>query len=137
MAGAAKSFILAFMINFKRLDHVQLCFAPGKLEDARRFYTEVIGLQQIDRPQEFSGSQGIWFQLSNMQLHLGMEPENGVSNRHPAFEVTDLAAAREHLERHGIAIIEELQVPGQRRFSFVDPFNNRIELLEWERKNSD
>ncbi len=122
------------MITFKRLDHVQLCFPPGQLEDARRFYTEIMGLRQIDRPAEFSGSQGVWFQLANVQLHLGADNQAGLSNRHPAFEVEDLAAARQHLALNGIQIIEELQVPGQRRFSFIDPFNNRIELLEWENK---
>lgn len=122
------------MITFNKLDHVQLCFAPGQLDEARQFYTEVMGLQQIARPEEFSGSQGIWFQLANIQLHLGAEAHAGSSNRHPAFEVASLDAARKHLTQHGVAIIEELQVPGQKRFSFIDPFGNRIELLEWEQK---
>ena len=82
------------MITFKRIDHVQLCFAPGQLENARRFYTEIIGLKQIYRPQEFSSSEGVWFQLTDIQVHLSAEPYAGGSNRHPAFEVADLDAAR-------------------------------------------
>lgn len=121
------------MITFKRLDHVQLCFAPGQLEEARKFYSKVLGLKQISRPEEFSGSQGIWFQIADVQLHLGCEPHAGTSNRHPAFEVTDLVTTRQYLEQNGVAIIDELQVPGQQRFSFIDPFDNRIELLQWER----
>ena len=52
------------------------------------------------------------------------------SKGHPAFEVTDLAAARKTLETQQIKIKDEIQIPGMVRFSFFDPFNNRIELLQ-------
>ena len=44
--------------------------------------------------------------------------------------MADIQAARSHIENQGIKIKEEKQVPGQIRFSFVDPFDNRIELLQ-------
>jgi hypothetical protein len=48
----------------------------------------------------------------------------------PGFEVSDLGAAKQHLICHGVILIEEMQNPGQIRFSFFDPINNRIELLQ-------
>jgi len=43
-------------INFKRLDHVQLCVPEGEVENARTFYCEVLGLQEIERPTAYTPS---------------------------------------------------------------------------------
>jgi hypothetical protein len=45
--------------------------------------------------------------------------------------VTNLNPVRVHLIQNGIEIKEEKPVPGRNRFSFYDPFGNRIELLEF------
>lgn len=118
------------MINFKRIDHVQICIPTGKEDEARRFYTDIIGLIEIPKPEALIPNGGIWYQIADIQLHLGTENEINRSKRHPAFEVTDLGAARAHLKMRDIKIKEEIPIPGQMRFSFTDPFGNRIELLE-------
>ncbi|MGP8215961.1 MAG: VOC family protein [Bacteroidia bacterium] len=118
------------MINFKRLNHLQICIPKGKEEEARRFYTYVLGLKEIPKPEALMPNGGLWYQVADMQLHIGTENEMYKSKRHPAFEVENLQAAREHLEMHMIPIKEEIPIPGQKRFSFTDPFGNRIELLE-------
>jgi catechol 2,3-dioxygenase-like lactoylglutathione lyase family enzyme len=118
------------MIEFKRLNHIQLCIPIGKEEEARKFYTDIIGLKEISKPNELIPNGGLWYQVADIQLHIGTEGEINRSKRHPAFEVTNIEAAREILERHKIPIKEEIQIPGQKRFSFIDPFGNRIELLQ-------
>ncbi|MDQ3818270.1 MAG: glyoxalase, partial [Acidobacteriota bacterium] len=35
-----------------------------------------------------------------------------------------------HLTEHNVELREEPAVPGVNRFSFFDPFGNRIELME-------
>ncbi|MDP4148218.1 MAG: VOC family protein [Bacteroidota bacterium] len=118
------------MISFKRLDHVQICIPAGREDEARAFYGGVLGLNEIPKPAALIPNGGLWFQVADIQLHIGTENELNRSKRHPAFEVADLKAAREHLERHGVQLKEEIQIPGQERFSFIDPFGNRVELLE-------
>ena len=118
------------MITFIRIDHVQICIPNGKENEARQFYREIIGLKEIPKPKELLANGGIWFQIANIQLHIGTENQINQSKRHPAFEVTNLSAAQEYLEGHGVTIKEEIQIPGQIRISFLDPFNNRIELLQ-------
>jgi catechol 2,3-dioxygenase-like lactoylglutathione lyase family enzyme len=118
------------MIAFKRLDHVQICTPVGSEEAARQFYGGVLGLPEIPKPAELIPNGGLWFQVADVQLHIGTENEVNRSKRHPAFEVADLGKAREHLLRHGVKPKEEIRIPGQERFSFMDPFGNRIELLE-------
>jgi catechol 2,3-dioxygenase-like lactoylglutathione lyase family enzyme len=121
------------MIEFKRLNHIQLCIPKGKEEEARKFYAYIIGLTEIPKPAALVPNGGLWFKVSDIQLHIGTEDEINRSKRHPAFEVKSLKAAREHLEKHNIPIKEEIAIPGQSRFSFTDPFGNRIELLELEK----
>lgn len=118
------------MIQFKRLDHIQICIPGGKENEARQFYGGVIGLAEIPKPAALAQNGAIWFQAGDIQLHIGAENGNNASKRHPAFEVTDINSARIQLEKNGVKIIEKIAVPGRSRFSFLDPFENKIELLQ-------
>lgn len=117
------------MINFKRADHIHVCVPPERLEEAKGFYTDIIGLDLIERPDVFT-STGYWFNIGDIQLHIGVEPSARRTIRHTAFEVTNVVAARGHLEDHGIEIVEEPKIAGRERFAFIDPFGNRMELLQ-------
>ena len=119
------------MIRFKRLDHVQICIPKGKEAEAREFYGNIIGFTEIPKPQELIANGGLWYQIADIQFHIGTENEVNRSKRHPAFEVTDVNAARAYLESQGVKIKEDIAVTGQTRFSFFDPFDNRIELLQY------
>jgi len=118
------------MIHFTRLHHVQISIPPGKENEARQFYTDILGLTEIPKPSVLN-QNGLWYEIAGTQLHIGVEEGISKSKRHPAFEVTDLAAVRQYLTGKGVKIKDETQIPGQARFSFFDPFDNRIELLEW------
>lgn len=117
-------------IRFKRLDHVQLCIPFGEEERAREFYTRILGLEEIEKPDVLKPRGGLWFKIADIQLHIGVEDVEGKSKRHPAFEVEGLEEIRAHLEEHQVRIKDEPSIPGARRFSFFDPFGNRIELME-------
>ncbi|HEX8457658.1 MAG TPA: VOC family protein [Pyrinomonadaceae bacterium] len=117
-------------INFKRLDHVQLCIPPGAEQEARRFYGELLGLAEIEKPSPLSERGGLWFEIADVQLHIGVETGQSKSKRHPAFEVENVERVRAYLEQHGVETRDEVSVAGLKRFSLFDPFDNRIELLE-------
>jgi len=116
-------------IRFKRVDHVHIAVTPERLEEAKRFYTDVMGLELIDRPNHIFTTAGYWFNIGDVQLHVGVEPPMPISTKHTAFEVEDVDAALKHLQGR-VQINKEPPIPGRRRFSFYDPFGNRIELLE-------
>jgi len=118
------------MIEFIRADHIHICVPPERLEEARKFYNKIIGLQLIDRPDKIFGNAGYWFNIGNIQLHIGVEPALARSIRHTAFEVADIDEARAILVKHQIEIMEEPVIPGRTRFAFIDPFGNRMELLQ-------
>jgi catechol 2,3-dioxygenase-like lactoylglutathione lyase family enzyme len=117
------------MIRFKRIDHIHIAVAPGRLDEALKFYTEIIGLELIDRPNHLFRTKGYWFNIGDAQLHVGIEVPLPVSTRHTAFEVEDVDAALNYLQNK-VQILPEPEIPGRKRFAFLDPFGNRIELLQ-------
>jgi catechol 2,3-dioxygenase-like lactoylglutathione lyase family enzyme len=116
------------MIDFKRIDHVQISIPKGKEDEARTFYTDILGLKEIPKPASLMPNGGLWYQVADIELHLGIEQEI-ITRRHPAFEIADVAAARALLEDK-VKIVEEPFIPGRTRFAFLDPFGNKIELLQ-------
>ena len=115
-------------INFKRIDHLQICVPKEMETEARVFYLETLGLEEIPKPEYLKKNGGCWMTIANIQLHIGVEDGAIHSKRHPAFEVENLEAAKHYLSGKGVRIKEDKPIPGFERFSFYDPFNNRIEL---------
>ena len=118
------------MITFKRVDHFHICVPPDLLQEARAFYGGILGLNEIYRPDHLFSSPGYWFDIGDGQLHVGVEASLPQSIRHTALEVTDIAAAQLHLESNGLEILTEPIITGRIRFSFLDPFGNRMELIQ-------
>ena len=118
-------------IKFERFDHVQVCIPRGTDAQAREFYGGLLGLEEIEKPEALKKNGGMWYSVAGVQLHVGVEDAVAPSKRHPAFDVADAAGVRAYLERHGVRTKDEPDIPGVvHRFSFFDPFGNRIELLE-------
>lgn len=117
-------------IKVKRLHHVQICIPPGAEDEAREFYGVLLGLNEIEKPAQLKKNGGLWFEIGDVQLHIGVEDAPASSKRHPAFEVEDLASVENYLRGRGVKLREETPAPGMDRFSFFDPFGNRFELIE-------
>ncbi|MBV9523655.1 MAG: VOC family protein [Alphaproteobacteria bacterium] len=118
------------------LDHYNL--SPADLDRSRRFYKEVLGMVDGDRPM-FS-QPGAWMYAAGRPLvHLsvrepGAAPDTGKFN-HIAFNATDLKATIAHLERCGVEF-EVVKVPpmenhprsGGTQIFLKDPDDIAIEL---------
>jgi len=117
-------------IKFKRLNHVQICIPLNKEEEARGFYCKILGLQEIEKPEYLKKNGGFWLEIADIELHIGAEEQINNSKRHPAFEVENMEQIKSALVKQGIKIKEDKDLPNFKRFSFYDPFDNRIELLE-------
>jgi catechol 2,3-dioxygenase-like lactoylglutathione lyase family enzyme len=120
------------------IDHVQIA-APKALEaETLRFYREALGLTEIPKPEALRGRGGAWFQTGNLQMHIGIDPEDlfdgrpspagPKSKRHVCFLVSDLAKAKAAITAQGVAIEEENGAEGLARFFIRDPAGNRIEI---------
>ncbi|AST91583.1 VOC family protein [Sutcliffiella cohnii] len=119
------------MINFKRLHHIQLCIPIGDEDKARDFYGRILQLKEKEKPEALKKNGGLWFDVGDIELHLGVESINSSpSKRHPAFEVENILEVKEYLKDRGVKIKEEIAIPNIERFTFTDPFGNRIEFME-------
>ncbi|TMG46527.1 MAG: glyoxalase [Chloroflexi bacterium] len=112
------------------LHHVQVSMPPGGEPEARRFYSDLLGLAEVDKPASLADRGGVWFTCGDQQLHCGVEPAVARSRRHPALLTDDLETLRARLMAGGVPIVDDRQIPGFRRFYADDPFGNRIELLQ-------
>jgi len=112
------------------IHHVQLAMPIGEEEAARRFYGDVLGLQEVAKPAPLAGRGGVWFEAGSLRLHLGVERDFRAARKaHPAFLVEGLAALFERLRAAGHAVREDENLPGFARGYVDDPFGNRIELM--------
>jgi catechol 2,3-dioxygenase-like lactoylglutathione lyase family enzyme len=118
---------------FKAIDHVQLAAPKESEETARKFFVDVLGFVEIEKPEALKQKGGVWFQFGNIQVHIGIEePFSPAQKAHPAFEVENLEKFKRHLTYHQIGFTEDERLPGANRIYMNDPFGNRIEILEWK-----
>jgi catechol 2,3-dioxygenase-like lactoylglutathione lyase family enzyme len=118
-------------IEFKRFDHIMLCIPEGAEQQARQFYGNILGLKELTDLEYPIPHKAIWFQIGDVQLHIRAEGDQQLSQRHPAFTINSLREAEEVLTSNGVAVTYLSKIPDRERFSFRDPFGNRIELIEY------
>jgi predicted enzyme related to lactoylglutathione lyase len=110
---------------------VQVVVPPGAVDEAARFYGDVVGFERIARP-ETMGGVGAWFRAGSQQLHVSeFEDFVAAAKAHPAFELdgTELEALAGRLAAAGAEVSWDERLPGARRFYSFDPVGNRLEFL--------
>jgi catechol 2,3-dioxygenase-like lactoylglutathione lyase family enzyme len=113
------------------IDHVQLAIPRGGEDVARRFYGEVLGFQEVPKPEPMRARGGLWFQAGPVGIHLGVEDDMRPSVKaHPALLVRGLDTYAARLAAAGCEWKPSDEIPGTRRGHTKDPFGNRIELIE-------
>ena len=122
------------MKGLSRLQHCSVPMPEGSNEEARRFYGELLGLEEIPPPSTLDRSRLVWFRLGDDgdELHVfaqdGFEPN--APGQHFCIEVADVGAVRRDLEAKGVELGEEPPIHSRPRFSIRDPFRNKIEITE-------
>ncbi len=116
------------------LDHVQIAMPAGRESEARAFFRDLLGLEEIAKPAALTGRGGCWFALGAHQLHLGVEDGFRPARKaYVALAVSDLNALRTRLQDAGYAVLDDQPIEGRRRFFSEDCFGSRIEFLQLDR----
>ncbi len=103
----------------------------GEEARAEAFYSGVLGLERVEKPDVLADRGGCWFRQGSVELHLGVEdPFRPARKAHPALLVDGLDTVRERLTTAGAEIVDAPGFGGFRRFHTFDPFGNRLELME-------
>jgi glyoxylase I family protein len=119
--------------NIYSINHSSLIVA--NLDKSLAFYSEILGLQQVERPD--LGFPGAWFKLGDQQIHLlelenpdptTGRPEHGGRDRHVALNALALAPIQDILNKAGITYT--MSKSGRRALFCRDPDGNAIEIIE-------
>lgn len=110
------------------------------LEKAEHFYGTVLGLPKVERSLKFAGA---WYEVAGYQIHLIADsptqaaayaalpkPDKWGRDRHLAFTVRDLDAAKQQLVAHGYSV--QTSASGRAALFTQDPDGNIIELSQGE-----
>ncbi len=116
------------------IHHVQVAAPPGCEEEARRFFTGVLGLEEVPKPDPLAARGGAWFEVgAGVQLHVGVAADFAPATKaHPAFRVDGaerLSALAARLGGAGIEVLWDQAAPGESRFYATDPWGNRLEFI--------
>ena len=115
------------------IDHVQLAAPPGCEAEARRFFGDVLGLEEIEKPEPLRARGGVWFRVGGQQLHVGVDEGFSPARKaHPAFRVARYDDLLERLRAAGAVAEADDTFPGVRRCFVRDPWEKRIELIAVE-----
>ena len=122
-------------------DHLTLVVA--NLEATRHFYVDLLGIEEILRPDfDFAGS---WFVVGKMQIHAILAGEHagqagwgdrGVTvcsrGHHFAFQILDVESAAEQARKLGIEIAAgpKQRPDGAKQLFVLDPDQHLIELFQ-------
>lgn len=114
-----------------RLDHVQLAMPASGESEAAAFYEGVLGIPQVPKPPHLAARGGCWFEQGALKVHLGVDADfRPATKAHPAFEVRDVRALAAAITAAGYRVIDDEPLDGYDRVYALDPFGNRLELLQ-------
>ena len=112
----------------------------GQEDEARRFYGEALGLEEVTKPPSLIGRGGSWFRAFDdgvvvAEIHLGVdEPFVPANKAHPGLvcaSLDELEATAARVARGGYELswAERDSFEGYIRFHARDGFGNRIEVM--------
>jgi len=115
-----------------RLHH--LAYAVRNTERSRRFYCDVLGFEEVERPPfDFPGA---WLVGHGIQIHIleydehAPELTHSPNSRgaHYAFAVDDASRLTEILDQHGIHYVQKVNAGNIHQTFFQDPDGYTIEV---------
>ena len=114
-----------------KLSHVNVTMPPGSEDEARAFYTGLLGLPEIPKPASIRHRGGVWFNAGGLEVHVSVEEDRlgADMRRHFGLECADVEKLRAQLESAEVRTEDGRPVPWK-RFFIADPFGNRIEIHE-------
>jgi hypothetical protein len=113
------------------IDYVQIAIPVGGEAEGRRFFGELLGLDEPPKPDSMAKRGGCWFAVAGQQLHLGAEADFCAAKKaHVALATDDLDAIRGRLDAAGFMTCDDIPVGSRRRFFTHDLFDNRVVFIE-------
>jgi catechol 2,3-dioxygenase-like lactoylglutathione lyase family enzyme len=111
------------------IDHVQIAAPRGRDDEARAFYGDLLGMEELPKPEAIRARGGCWFRAGAQELHVGIEePFAPARKAHPGLLVSGLGEIRARFRNAGVEYEDDTKIEGVDRLFVDDPFGNRLEL---------
>ncbi|MCC5890361.1 MAG: hypothetical protein JJU01_07310 [Alkalibacterium sp.] len=121
--------------SFNGIDHIQLTAPLGTEKEVRRFFGDVLGCPEVEKPSTLSHFDSLWFDMGRHIIHIGLDEDHHAEKRgHPAFDVQNIQGLMDRLDANDVPYEEDFNMPGARRFYTYSFFGHRMEFLEWHDK---
>ena len=118
-------------VSVRHIDHVQLAMPAGQEAEAVAFYEGVLGIPHVPKPDHLATRGGCWFEDGDLKVHLGVDATfRPATKAHPAFIVDDVRSMAAAVVAAGFAVNDDEPLDGFDRVYVLDPFGNRIELMQ-------
>jgi catechol 2,3-dioxygenase-like lactoylglutathione lyase family enzyme len=62
-------------VSVRAIEHVQLAMPPGGEDQARKFYRDLLGIPEVQKPPRLAARGGCWFEQGDLKIHLGIDRE--------------------------------------------------------------
>ena len=112
---------------------MQLAAPPGCEAEARHFFGELLGLQELPKPAALAVRGGLWFECGAQQIHIGVEKDfRPAKKAHPALRLADeasLTRLKARLRAAGVTTKDDNEMEDAARFFAEDPWGNRLEFV--------
>ncbi len=56
--------------QLEKLDHIQLSAPKGSEETAKKFYRDILGFAEEEKPESLKANGGVWFNKGDIALHI-------------------------------------------------------------------
>ena len=79
-----------------RIHHVQITVPSERIDEARSFYLDLLGLQEIPKSEALKKRGGFWTVLAGQEIHISIEDgvDRNLTKAHIVYQVENLAAWR-------------------------------------------
>src|SRR4051794_15804655 len=100
VAATPASQLSGVTLTIVGLHHAQITVPKDRVDEARRFYCDVLGLKETAKPDSLRARGGFWLSVGDRQVHIGTEDgvDRSKTKAHLAYRVNDLRAWRAKLE---------------------------------------
>ncbi|MFT5288351.1 MAG: RimJ/RimL family protein N-acetyltransferase [Planctomycetota bacterium] len=115
----------------RAIHHINVIMSADGAELARSFYGGILGLPERKKPASLRKNGGMWFEAGATRIHLSLEDGyRGSKKTHSAFLVDDLEVLISRTQSAGLEVMRDANLPGVSRCFILDPFGNRLELMQ-------
>lgn len=58
---------------YKGIDHVQIAAPSNSEDECRAFFSGLLGMPEIPKPENLRKRGGVWFRCGSHELHIGVQ----------------------------------------------------------------